>query len=41
MSPGGGCKMIAANGSPIKHYGQRRVSFKGLQAEKAIFGRRM
>jgi hypothetical protein len=41
MSPGGGCKMIAANGSPIEHYGQRRVSFKGIQAEPAIFGRRM
>lgn len=35
-----GVGMIAANGTPIAHYGQRRINFKGVKAE-AVFSRRV
>ena len=36
-----GIGMVAANGTPIRHYGQRRISFKGIKAASSIFGGRM
>ena len=36
-----GIGMVAANGTPIRHYGQRRISLKGIKAASSIFGGRM
>lgn len=36
-----GIGMVAANGTPIGHYGQRRVRFRGVKDETADFRRRM
>ena len=33
--------MVAANGTPIKHYGQRRVCFEGVEAAEWGFSGRM
>ena len=33
--------MVVANGTPIKHYGQRRVCFKGVKAAEWGFSGRM
>ena len=33
--------MVAANGTPIKHYGQRKVNFKGAKAAESGFSGRM
>jgi hypothetical protein len=31
-----GIKMMAANGTEIKHYGQRTVQFRGIEATKMV-----
>ena len=36
-----GIGVVAANGTPIGHSGQRRVRFRGVKAETADFRRRM
>ena len=35
-----GVGMVAANGTPIEHLGQRKVRFRGVKAETAGFSRR-
>jgi hypothetical protein len=35
-----GVGMVAANGTPIEHYGQRKVSFRGIKAAKSGFSGR-
>ena len=34
-----GIGMVAANGTRIEHYGQRKVSFKGVKADMSVFAR--
>jgi hypothetical protein len=36
-----GVGMVAANGTPIQHYGQRKICFKGVKAAPSVFGGRM
>ena len=31
-----GVRMVAANGTDIKYYGQRRIKFHGMEAEKGF-----
>ena len=33
--------MVAANGTPIEHYGQMRVCFEGVKAAESDLGGRM
>ena len=35
-----GVGMVAANGTPIEHYGQRKICFKGVKAESPVFSGR-